>query len=272
MIRKVALFCAVLCLHFTFSAFALDTVLQPDYLTPTEAEGRFAWMEKCMPGILVAAWDGMFDPTEPKSDTTKIDELEAIWVNGSNYQYLSFADSDHQNPQNWYAGVSANENCKTIPLDYSVIGLYTALDVQSVCALHSESNDYEYIQNVKIGDFENQSDGYLYSDNRWRWISLRRDVDYDIELTAGYTGDEYEENWIIWIDLDDDGLFDHNNEYFFTGSGAGTVTGTLNIPSATTPGPKTARIIMSFVSHALPCETHQRIQFGEIADYTIYVE
>lgn len=272
MIRKAALFCIIFCFHFTLSAVALNTTLKPDLLTPTEAQGRFDWLEDCQYDLLLEVWEQMYGPNDSKSNATKINELKALWRDANPRHYLTFADGDHQNPSQWYAGTVDGGTCKTIPLGYQVIGVYKALSTPEMCELESESNDWEYIQNVKIGNFENPSEGYLYADYRSKWVRMTRDTDYDIELTAGYTGDAYVEDWILWIDLNNDGVFNTTNEFFFKGSGSGTVTGTLKIPASATTGAKTARIIMSAVSHALPCRTQQRIQWGEVQDFTIYVE
>lgn len=262
-------------------AFALNTIQKADFLTRTEAEGRFKWLEKCYPGLLVEVWDRMFDATTPVNDQTKIDELAELWVYSQmsppvlkdTLKFLTFGDSNNLNPHNWFGSVSESDSCKVIPAEYGIIGLNTVLETPGQCDLVSQSNDYEHIAEIKIGNFTNASGANLYSDFRYKGISLRKGISYNIELTAGYsTPDHYDENWIIWIDLNGDGQFNHSNEYFFTGSGADKVTGTLTIPSSATSGPKTARIIMSFISNAYPCEQIQTIQFGEIEDYTIFVQ
>ncbi len=280
MIRKAALLFAVLWLHFAVSTFAVDIINQPDYLKPQEAEGRFLWLEQCFPGLLVEVWDNMFDATTPVKDEIKINELKNIWLYEDGKlkdtpQYLTFGDANHQNPENWLAGTSAGETCKTIPRDYGIIGLYSALNLPDYCTLQADSggNDYEYIAQVKIGNYVNQSDASLYSDFRLKGIYIRRGIAVDIELTAGYTtNDPYSENWTVWIDVNSDGVFEYNDEVFFTGSGENTVTGTITIPTTVTPGPKKVRIIMDIFSYAYPCSEQQTIQFGEIEDYTIFVQ
>ncbi|WP_241651561.1 hypothetical protein [Pseudoalteromonas sp. PS5] len=47
-----------------------------DVLTPQQALGRFQWLEKCYPGLLVEVSDNIFDPTTPIPNEEKIANLK----------------------------------------------------------------------------------------------------------------------------------------------------------------------------------------------------
>lgn len=105
-----------------------------DILTPQQALGRVAWLERCTPGLLAETWDKMYSATELKPVEEKIADLKSLWiydVNGdvkAKPSYPTFGDDAHKNPDNWYAGVSNQQRCTTIPSSYKIIGLMTASD------------------------------------------------------------------------------------------------------------------------------------------------
>lgn len=129
------------------------------------------------------------------------------------------------------------------------------------------NSGYEFIESVQIGTITNTSgndNGYGdYTANEPFNIG---NFDTPITLTPGFSGQAYNENWKIWIDLNKDGDFEDIGEEVFSGASMGSspLSGTLKVPPAN--GTTTMRIAMIWNVAAIPCSM---IDYGEVEDYTV---
>ncbi len=152
-----------------------------------------------------------------------------------------------------------------------VLGALAALGFSGLALAYCPSNggntSYEYIDRVAInGDGRASGDDGGYGG--YTQIPFEASTrSLSIELTAGYPGgSSYTENWSVWIDLDGNGAFDAA-ERLFSGSGVGTVSGTIDLPAGAIAGSTGLRISMRWGSAATdPCGT---FTYGEVEDYTI---
>lgn len=247
-----------------------------DVLTPTQAEGRFGWLEKCFDGLLLEVHDQMFDPTAPISNEQKLSDLKDVLLydNGtlrSDAKYLTFGNEDNENPQNWFAKSSATAGCTTIPSDYGVSAVMVTPDLPQYCSAESRDKDYEYIKEVTFSNLTNASEQSFYSNVVGQAAKIYKDTSYVLTLTPGFLdGDTYNESWRVFIDWNGDGDFSDASENQYIGSSAGTITKNLTPPAGTVTGLTKMRITMDFFGgNSNACSD---INSGEIEDYLVYIK
>lgn len=138
------------------------------------------------------------------------------------------------------------------------------------CTSKGNNSSYEWITKVQIGSFTNSSGAAGYTDFTGTTVALNSGQAYSITLTPAFSGSTYNEYWKIWVDLNKDGDFDDANENVFD---AGTmsktaVTGTLTIPSGTSPVVTRMRVSMKYNGAQTACES---FSYGEVEDYTVQI-
>lgn len=106
-------------------------------------------------------------------------------------------------------------------------------------------------------------------------VALNAGASYPISL-EGYTGGEYINHFTVFIDFDQDGEFNTNNEMFeigsienSTGLDGQTATGTIVVPSDAVLGITRMRIIKS--ASGSPVEPCWSYEFGQVEDYTVII-
>ncbi len=149
------------------------------------------------------------------------------------------------------------------------------------CAASGSNTSDEWIQSVSIGGFNHTSgnnNGYENLTNQT--INLSAGNNYNVALTPGYSGTQYDEYWRIWIDLNDDGDFSDSGELVYSSGGgnAGTTMGTLVVPSGTSTGTTRLRVAMKWVGETSdgtidndPPNSCGTFEFGEVEDYTVNI-
>ena len=132
------------------------------------------------------------------------------------------------------------------------------------------STEFEWIAGVSLADLNNPSgnDGG-YGDYTGLSASLITGSSYSITLTPGYAGATYAEQWRVYIDLNQNGIFEHPAERVAQVQGEGPQTRVIDIPSSSLTGSTRMRVIMSYGAFSLPCSDGFE---GEIEDYTVNIE
>jgi len=154
-----------------------------------------------------------------------------------------------------------------------VTASYTPVSVSSQKGINSQ---YEWISYVKIGAESHTSgndNGYAdYSDPIAFHLSPNNS--YTLNLNPGYSGTSYNENWKVWIDLNQDGDFvDAGEEVFALPSVAsGWITGSLTIPVGTLPGNYRLRVAMNGSSADYTLTPGVDFAYGEVQDYIVNIE
>lgn len=134
----------------------------------------------------------------------------------------------------------------------------------------SKGNDYSYewISEVQIGSFVKSSNGSSYSDYTSDVVEVNAGETYDITLTPGFASSTYNEYFKIWIDYNNDTVFDSNELAYDAGSASSSaVTGTITIPTGLT-GLRRMRVSMKYNGSQDACET---FSYGEVEDYNINI-
>ncbi len=151
-----------------------------------------------------------------------------------------------------------------------------SVQVDDYCTSASGFPWEDWIKGVKLNDLDNPSGKSTYNDFTHLSATLEKDVLYDIKLTTGYSWFTWDEYWSVWIDLNQDNVFQNPGELVSSGilsappngTPSAFIIGNLKLPSSTLPGETRMRVVMKRGSYAEPCED---IPYGEIEDYTIVV-
>ena len=109
-------------------------------------------------------------------------------------------------------------------------------------------------------------------------INLKKGAGQGISLTATYSFYTYDEFVKIWIDYNQNGVYEEPFELAFSGritapalgsNVSKNVTGLINIPSTAALGITSMRVSMKRGSYPAPCET---VPFGEVEDYAVNIQ
>lgn len=137
---------------------------------------------------------------------------------------------------------------------------------ESYCESFGIHTTYEYINKVSIGDEEFHSgDNSGYADYTNIHIEIIQEEDYRIQLIPGHTSVPSIEAWTIWIDSNQNGIFEEA-ELLLTERSNQTIEYTFSIGRDVTLGLTRLRISMQYNMPAGPCDI---VSFGEVEDYAI---
>ncbi|MDX1909449.1 MAG: S8 family serine peptidase [Bacteroidia bacterium] len=151
-------------------------------------------------------------------------------------------------------------------------GCGSCLDL-TYCEARGQNTTYEWLQAAEIGPVSNGSGndgGYGdYTNPTWQWDL---DSTYAVTLTPGFGGFAFKESFRIWIDLNQDGVFQEPGELVFDPPAAtAEVSGQITLPPGTPPGATRMRVAMKFAGFSgndepTPCGLFGE---GEVEDYCI---
>ncbi len=158
---------------------------------------------------------------------------------------------------------------------FSTRGCGACLD-RAYCPSGGNASD-EWIDLIQIDSFTFQtgaSGGYgdFTSEN----LQLSRGANYDLKLAPGFSGSSFLEYWRVWVDWNQDGIFELEDELAYD-AGQGLrdpVSGELVIPTDAPLGLTRMRVSMKFIdalsggTPPTPCEA---FNFGEVEDYCMTI-
>ncbi|MGM0496574.1 MAG: endonuclease [Bacteroidota bacterium] len=165
-----------------------------------------------------------------------------------------------------YYKVSATDNSSetttSSTLDYTVEEY-----APEYCDSKGEDASYEWIDDVQVGDFTNDSgEDNGYGDYTNQTAELATGESHEITLTPGFSGSTYQEYWKIWIDFNGDEEFDDSELVYDAGSASSSEeTGSIDIPSDAS-GSTRMRVSMKYNGEPSACES---FSYGEVEDYTV---
>lgn len=245
-------------------------LLQPGYRSTAYNENWKIWIDLNKDGDFNDAGEQLFDnPGVAKyniSGTIKIPASAAIGVtkmrvsmNGSSANYTL-------NPCSIFAYGEVE--------DYTVnITARNTYNPPSVCSLTGNNSNYEWINVVAISSQSKVSgndNGYANYSNFV--FNLQSNNTHWIALTPGYSSTQYNENWKIWIDFNQDGDFSDAGEQLFDNSGVskGRITGSITIPSVVN-GNYRMRVGMNGTSSNYTLNPCGSFTYGEVEDYMVAI-
>ncbi|MDJ0364820.1 M4 family metallopeptidase [Hymenobacter sp. H14-R3] len=140
------------------------------------------------------------------------------------------------------------------------------------CTSKGTSQAYEYIDYVKLGTGIARTSGANggYYDGTASTASVAAGSSQTVSFSAGFTGSAYTENWKVYIDYNQNGVFTDAGELVVSGSSssAATLSSTFTVPATAKTGKTRLRIIMSDASTTTSCGTYS---YGETEDYSVSI-
>ncbi len=155
------------------------------------------------------------------------------------------------------------------PLIFVTPGCGACMDLDY--CLPSASTDFEFIQSVQLGDIDNNSgdnQGYFFFENMSTTLMIYNQ--YEMTLEPGFQGPAYGEVFIVWIDFNQSGSFEADEEVFVSESTDQAVTFTLFIPEDAEEGLTRMRVGMGYEGGDVPTPCATDIE-GEYEDYCIEI-
>jgi len=198
-----------------------------------------------------------------------IAELQQAFSNYFPYLSLSFFTKPRTTPR--------------LLLSWAVLMLFqhstaVAQSGTAYCPSQGEFPWHEWISRVHINDLNQASGKSQYSDFTGQTLHLTAGGTYSVSLSAGFSYFTYDEYFRVWLDLNQDGIFD-DHEKFAEGilprPADGTPEATLDLVNALhLPAGLGSlqnvkmRVSMKRSGYPTPCET---IPFGEVEDYHVNI-
>jgi hypothetical protein len=92
-----------------------------------------------------------------------------------------------------------------------------------------------------------------------------------MSIIPGYSGSAYSEKFSVWIDLDQNGVFDPSDKLINEQINNGPITGLLIIPADAVNGITKMRVGMVAGSSGAPVTCPTASVYGEYEDYCVYI-
>ncbi|MGB0839883.1 MAG: GEVED domain-containing protein [Chitinophagales bacterium] len=169
-----------------------------------------------------------------------------------------------------------------IESDYSVIAAFktkgcgVCVDTE-YCEAGSADASEEWIAGIFIGEWNNltgSNSGYgnFTEDAEVPSVILGINETYDITLSPGFGQQTYEEQFRLWIDLNQDGEFGDEEILYESGVTMIEIMDNITIPSDALLGSTRMRVGMRYVGQGEPvpeaCEVYE---YGEVEDYCVEI-
>lgn len=141
---------------------------------------------------------------------------------------------------------------------------------QNYCASSSNRSSFEWIDNVELGGMTNATgDDGGYKDFTNKVATIAQGSTNQMVVSAGFSDTAYTEFWAVWIDFNQNGTFE-TNENVVSGSSASAANLTANVvvPVGANLGLTRMRVSMKYNAAQTACETFSD---GEVEDYTVRV-
>jgi subtilisin family serine protease/chitodextrinase len=166
--------------------------------------------------------------------------------------------------------VKAEDAAGNVSAASNSIDVTTESGSVSYCESYGNNTNYEWIDLVELGSINNttSADGG-YGDYTNLSTDLTRGSNVTIYISAGFASSSYTEYWHVWIDFDQNGTFDSDEEMVSgSSSSADKLSASFDVPTDAVLGQTRMRVTMKYNSAASPCET---FTYGEVEDYTVNI-
>ena len=170
-----------------------------------------------------------------------------------------------------YTATDACSNQESCTFTITVLGGST-----NYCASKGNRPWHDWIGGVELNTLNNASGKARYSDFTGMSTSLTAGTTYPVNLTAAYSYTTYDEYFKVWIDYNQNGVFEEPAEVALNsiqlappnGSGSAVLSDQIAIPATAALGNTRMRVAMKRGSEPGPCE---EFEFGEVEDYTVSI-
>ncbi|WP_109437433.1 M14 family zinc carboxypeptidase [Aquimarina sp. AU119] len=150
-----------------------------------------------------------------------------------------------------------------------IINVTTVETTITYCTSTGTNVSFEYIDYVEIGGIANST---VANGGYGDFTSLVGSIGYGantIILSAGFANTAYREHFSVWIDYNQDGVFD-TTEQIVSNSSNSSANQSFNfdVPNTASSGNTRMRVSMKYSTASGACDT---FTYGEVEDYTINI-
>jgi probable HAF family extracellular repeat protein len=164
--------------------------------------------------------------------------------------------------------IADNSGLRSAPAEV-LLTIDVATTPLSYCSSRGNYSLYEWVAAIGLAGENHASGGNGgYLDATETIFNVQSGSSVPLELTPGYASSAYKEYWAVWIDFNQDGVFE-SGERVYSGSGNSTLSGNIAIPVTALEGQTRMRIAMKYGSTPQPCDT---FTYGEVEDYTVNIQ
>jgi len=180
-----------------------------------------------------------------------------------------------------YYEVRLQTSCDTTETGFSDIqtirtkGCGNCIDLD-YCDNTSDDASGEYIDSLIIGPLVNPSGnngGYTFFDS-FDPIYIAGDT-YSVWLRPGFSSDDFDEQFRIWLDMNQDGVFDESELVLdsILAQGSTSLASSISIAANATNGQTRLRVSMAYANPFFPTnqEPCGQLEFGEVEDYCVTI-
>ncbi len=142
--------------------------------------------------------------------------------------------------------------------------------LQTYCEATANSTK-EWIESVQIAAVENTSgnnNGYHYFDKNIAGLAVNNT--YEIKVKPGFSDQVFKENWVVYIDYNQDGDFEdeHERVVSFNSINSEEMKQKISISTSAKVGYTVMRIVMQFNGFGEACSSNND---GEVEDYVLHI-
>jgi chitodextrinase len=138
------------------------------------------------------------------------------------------------------------------------------------CTSKGNNQNYEFIDYIGIKEIQNTTGSNNgYGDFTAQIATVSPGEQVEMVISAGFVYSNYNERWRVWIDYNQNGVFE-NNEKVVQGVtyNGGNYTKSFTVPANVALGTTRMRVVMKYGSYPNPCGNYT---WGETEDYTIEI-
>ncbi len=145
------------------------------------------------------------------------------------------------------------------------------------CPSFGEISNFEWISNVSFNSLINDSgNDNGYGDYSGLFTEVATYSSYPISISPTFAGPSYDEYIKVWIDYNQDGDFEEEDELVFNplGTTSETISGEITIPPDAVPGLTRMRVSMKYIGDfdmEEPQACTSMFGFGEVEDYCLLI-
>jgi len=145
---------------------------------------------------------------------------------------------------------------------------------KAYCISKGQSTRDEYLSEVRFGDMWNKSDAQGstgYSDFSNLRATVTKGNTYTLHIFTTWTSTEYREGYSVWIDYDQNGIFDDQERVWSrlaTMEPSALVWASITIPTTAKEGVTRMRVAMMYDGMPGACES---FRYGEVEDYGVVI-
>ncbi|SEC39874.1 Por secretion system C-terminal sorting domain-containing protein [Tenacibaculum sp. MAR_2009_124] len=152
----------------------------------------------------------------------------------------------------------------------NVVNATTLGNVVSYCASKGNRVSYEWIDYVSFGGMTNTSAANGgYGDFTNKVATVTRGTTNQILVSAGFRNSAYTEYFTVWIDYNQNGTFESNEQTSLGSSNTATNrSANISIPASANLGQTRMRVSMKYNAASTACEAFPD---GEVEDYTVNI-